>query len=81
MDVSESEDPEGLRVFYYLVQDVKVPIAVSHVQSSSSLTFIVTVPRFLSHLPSLQDQAHLDLISRRSKFIFDQNKDALSRDG
>lgn len=24
MDVSESEDPEGLRVFYYLVQDVKV---------------------------------------------------------
>ncbi|KAG8833793.1 hypothetical protein FRC18_003061 [Serendipita sp. 400] len=23
MDVSESEDPEGLRVFYYLVQDVK----------------------------------------------------------
>jgi hypothetical protein len=26
MDVSESEDPEGLRVFYYLVQDVKVSI-------------------------------------------------------
>lgn len=26
MDVSESEDPEGLRVFYYLVQDVKVSL-------------------------------------------------------
>ncbi|KAG8833307.1 hypothetical protein FRC17_010952 [Serendipita sp. 399] len=24
MDVSESEDPEGLRVFYYLVQDIKI---------------------------------------------------------
>ena len=23
MDVNESEDPEGLRVFYYLVQDLK----------------------------------------------------------
>lgn len=23
VDVSESEDPEGLRVFYYLVQDLK----------------------------------------------------------
>jgi len=23
VDVNESEDPEGLRVFYYLVQDLK----------------------------------------------------------
>lgn len=23
MDVTESQDPEGLRVFYYLVQDLK----------------------------------------------------------
>ncbi len=23
MDVSESEDPEGLRVFYYLAQDLR----------------------------------------------------------
>jgi len=24
VDVSDSEDPDGLRVFYYLVQDLKV---------------------------------------------------------
>ena len=30
MDVSESEDPEGLRVFYYLVQDVKARHASYH---------------------------------------------------
>ena len=24
VDVADSEDPEGLRVFYYLVQDLKV---------------------------------------------------------
>lgn len=29
MDVSESDDPEGLRVFYYLVQDVKVGVFIS----------------------------------------------------
>jgi hypothetical protein len=27
VDIQDSEDPEGLRVFYYLVQDLKVRIA------------------------------------------------------
>jgi hypothetical protein len=31
VDIQDSEDPEGLRVFYYLVQDLKVRIAPSHV--------------------------------------------------
>ncbi len=26
VDVQDSEDPEGLRVFYYLVQDLKVSL-------------------------------------------------------
>ncbi|CAE6504308.1 unnamed protein product, partial [Rhizoctonia solani] len=26
VDVQESEDPEGLRVFYYLVQDLRILI-------------------------------------------------------
>lgn len=34
VEVQDSEDPEGLRVFYYLVQDLKVRIqtlvALSH---------------------------------------------------
>jgi len=29
VDIQDSEDPEGLRVFYYLVQDLKVcPLSV-----------------------------------------------------
>ena len=26
VDIQDSEDPEGLRVFYYLVQDLKVRV-------------------------------------------------------
>ena len=26
VDIQDSEDPEGLRVFYYLVQDLKVSV-------------------------------------------------------
>lgn len=29
VDIQDSEDPEGLRVFYYLVQDLKVCLLVS----------------------------------------------------
>jgi Mago nashi protein len=29
VDVSDSEDPDGLRVFYYLVQDLKVGISLT----------------------------------------------------
>lgn len=47
-DVTESEDPEGLRVFYYLVQDLK-----GLVFSLISLHFKVCIPNlfpvFLGH--------------------------------
>ena len=29
VDIQDSEDPEGLRVFYYLVQDLKVRFLLS----------------------------------------------------
>jgi Mago nashi protein len=56
MDVTESEDPEGLRVFYYLVQDVKVSMirARHHAFTNRS-----AVSRVLLDLTSLQDQAHI----------------------
>lgn len=37
VDVSDSEDPDGLRVFYYLVQDLKVIIYSASVDTLSSL--------------------------------------------
>lgn len=40
VDVNESEDPEGLRVFYYLVQDLKALVF-----SLISLHFKVGRPR------------------------------------
>lgn len=33
VDVSESEDPEGLRVFYYLVQDLRVSVILFYRKS------------------------------------------------
>ena len=42
VDVTESADPEGLRVFYYLVQDLKALVF-----SLISLHFKVRYPRFL----------------------------------
>ncbi|THH10898.1 hypothetical protein EW146_g8225 [Bondarzewia mesenterica] len=46
-DIQDSEDPEGLRVFYYLVQDLRLEIVA------------MAVLYLLPDLPSLQDQAHL----------------------
>jgi protein mago nashi len=43
VDVNESEDPEGLRVFYYLVQDLKALVF-----SLISLHFKVRASRPLS---------------------------------
>jgi hypothetical protein len=34
VDVNESQDAEGLRVFYYLVQDLKVCSYATHVSVS-----------------------------------------------
>ena len=48
VDVNESEDPEGLRVFYYLVQDLKALVF-----SLISLHFKVRLAAFAcwQHLP------------------------------
>ena len=60
MDVQNSTDPEGMRVFYYLVQDLKVssyiPVLcgereVADERMIDSLDF-----RFLSHFAAFQDQ-------------------------
>ena len=59
MDVSESEDPEGLRVFYYLVQDVKV--SPSSLISKNLLPDFTPypVPHLLTHRSPLQNQADI----------------------
>ena len=64
VDVQDSEDPEGLRVFYYLVQDLKV--------SDRGLRKLLVpnpwaraVPDLLSHITSFQNQADLVVCCRR----------------
>ena len=37
VDIQDSEDPEGLRVFYYLVQDLKVCIGSRACGATSDL--------------------------------------------
>lgn len=59
MDVNESEDPEGLRVFYYLVQDLKALVF-----SLISLHFKVRraferVCKYTPQLTKFTDQADL----------------------
>jgi Mago nashi protein len=58
VDVTESADPEGLRVFYYLVQDLKALVF-----SLISLHFKVRYPTFL-HYPVahalVPDKTHLN---------------------
>ena len=58
MDVADSEDPEGLRVLYYLVQDLKVCRALlEDVYATDAIVRIVL--DLLTHLPPFQDQADL----------------------
>lgn len=56
MDVTESQDPEGLRVFYYLVQDLKA-LVFSLISLHFKVTFR-TLNRFLMLIVYV-DQAHL----------------------
>jgi len=58
VDVTESADPEGLRVFYYLVQDLKALVF-----SLISLHFKVCYPTFLHHTVAhalVPDKTHLN---------------------
>lgn len=41
VDIQDSEDPEGLRVFYYLVQDLKVCFRLLFLARSYSHLFSV----------------------------------------
>jgi protein mago nashi len=53
-DVQDSQDPDGLRVFYYLIQDLKVR------RRQDRLWMKLTrfaVPHLLPHLAAFQDQA------------------------
>lgn len=57
VDIQDSEDPEGLRVFYYLVQDLKVCL---HCSILSVFTHSPkTVSHFLTYLFALQNQTHM----------------------
>ena len=47
-DVTESEDPEGLRVFYYLVQDLKA-LVFSLISLHFKVNFILCEPTFGPH--------------------------------
>ena len=57
VDIQDSEDPEGLRVFYYLVQDLKVR-AFYYTCPYHSSSYIVF--HLFAHLLALQDQAYLN---------------------
>lgn len=59
VDIQDSDDPEGLRVFYYLVQDLKVRFWELICIPGINRTPLHTVPHFLPHLPALQDQAYI----------------------
>ena len=61
VDIQDSEDPEGLRVFYYLVQDLKVGV-LHHLFRPYSLTVVLSVFNFLVDLSALQDQAYINLV-------------------
>ena len=67
VDLQDSEDPEGLRVLYYLIQDLKVKRCSSFTRFSVVILgflmthFSWTVFYFLAHLAALQDQAHISV--------------------
>ena len=56
VDIQDSEDPEGLRVFYYLVQDLKVrrmpSLRSSQLTVSSSASFSLSSPSTSRSSPS-----------------------------
>jgi hypothetical protein len=51
VDVNESEDPEGLRVFYYLVQDLKA-LVFSLISLHFKVWNLESTPRASANNPS-----------------------------
>ena len=65
VEVQDSEDPEGLRVFYYLVQDLKVRCKGGQ-SPTASLTFARTVPHLQPDQSALQGEFAADTGSMAS---------------
>ncbi|KAJ9112288.1 hypothetical protein QFC19_000707 [Naganishia cerealis] len=55
-DIQDSQDPDGLRVFYYLIQDLKVRFSVVGLSTLANMVPLAVLD-FLPYLPALQDQA------------------------
>jgi hypothetical protein len=53
VDIQDSEDPEGLRVFYYLVQDLKVGFTPALISMIRTNTDGPVVPDFLAYFAPL----------------------------
>jgi len=51
VDIQDSEDPEGLRVFYYLVQDLRVRIIPTPFSLLVNIRIKTFVTNCLSSLP------------------------------
>jgi hypothetical protein len=60
VDIQDSEDPEGLRVFYYLIQDLRVGLECC--LGGTSLTSASSVSYLLAHLATFQDPAHIEAL-------------------
>ena len=58
VDIQDSEDPEGLRVFYYLVQDLKARHPRPLFPRVRELNHL-TVSHLLLDLTALQNQTHM----------------------
>ena len=71
MDIQDSEDPEGLRVFYYLVQDLRVRHPTTffyyfNICDNFCPMSSYSVHCFLPDLIALQDQAYITTRSHRT---------------
>jgi hypothetical protein len=59
VDIQDSEDPEGLRIFYYLVQDLRVRAwPILSIPLPRLLIFTLVLHLLLDFF-TLQNQAHL----------------------
>jgi hypothetical protein len=59
VDIQDSEDPEGLRIFYYLVQDLRVRACPYFPSPSVAYRFFMLVLHLFLDFFTLQNQAHL----------------------
>jgi len=60
VDVNDSEDPDGMRVFYYLVQDLKVCYYHNYSSYSELISIATQVSHLLPNFAPLQNQTNLE---------------------